>query len=62
MCTALAEDDVARNDELGCSLFGTETFAGPLGAFVGAALGGGGAGANEGKGEEWRGPQAEGEA
>lgn len=52
MCTALAEDDVARNDKLGGCLFGPKTFAGPLGAFVGATLGGGGAGANEGEGEK----------
>lgn len=43
---ALAEDDVARDDELGGALFGSEAFAGAVGGFVGAALGGvrGGAG------------------
>lgn len=42
---ALAEDDVAGDDELGGALFGAEAFAGALGGFVGAALGGVGGGA-----------------
>ena len=47
---ALAEDDVARDDELGGGAFGAEAFSGSWGGFVGAALGGvgGGAGGDEG--------------
>lgn len=48
---ALAEDDVAGNDELGGSLFGAESFARAGGGFVRAALRGvrGGAGMVEGE-------------
>ncbi len=47
---ALAEDDVAGDDELGGGFFGAEAFAGALGGFVGAALGGVGGGAVGGVG------------
>ena len=48
MCAALAEDDVAGDDEGAGGAFEAEAFAGAGGGFVGAALGGvgGGAGGN----------------
>lgn len=37
---ALAEDDVARDDELGGRFFGAEAFSGATGGFISAAFGG----------------------
>ena len=51
MRAALPEDDVARDNVLRGSSFGTETFAGALGGFVGAAFGGVGGGAGR---LEWK--------
>ena len=48
MRAALAEDDVAGDDELLGGLFGAETFSGALFGFVGAALFGVGGEAEEG--------------
>lgn len=61
MRAALAEDDVARHDELGVGFFGAEALAGALFGAVGAALGGVGGGAGVGRvGEESK--RGEGEA
>lgn len=60
---ALAEDDVARHDELGLGFFGAEALAGALFGAVGAALGGVGGGAGVGRvgggGEESEGGEGE---
>lgn len=62
MCTALPEDNVARNDQLQGGFLCTEAFAGALGGFVGSTFGGVGGGAGEDeRGEEGTKGRREGE-